>query len=111
MTNSEQRANPLLDGLKLLLKETVREELESALKDQKQKPEKLLLETDEAATFLNVPATWLASMARERKIKSIKLGHYVRFSRTDLESFIQQMKDQDEKKPQGKEFKNERNVI
>jgi excisionase family DNA binding protein len=46
---------------------------------------------------LNVPETWLASMAREGKINSIKLGHYVRFARTDLEAFILQMKDQGEK--------------
>ena len=56
------------------------------------KPDPLLLDTEQAAAFLNVPATWLASMAREEKIKSVKLGHYVRFARADLESYILQMK-------------------
>jgi excisionase family DNA binding protein len=54
----------------------------------------LLLNTTEAAKLLNIPATWLGSMAREGKIKSVKLGHYVRFKRDDLEVFIRQMKDQ-----------------
>ena len=61
------------------------------------KPEKLLLNTEEAAQLLNVPHTWLASMAREGKIKSVKLGHYVRFARADLEAFILQIKDQEQK--------------
>ena len=87
-----QSANPLFEGLKQLVREAVREELESTLLDPKQKPEKLVLDTEEAAHFLNVPATWLASMAREGKIKSLKLGHYVRFQRADLEEFVLQMK-------------------
>jgi excisionase family DNA binding protein len=79
------------------VKEAIREELESTLLDQRQKPEKLLLDTESAAAFLSVPATWLATMAREGKIKSLKLGHYVRFARTDLEAFILRMKDQGER--------------
>ena len=75
-------------------REIVREEL-TALKPAE--PPKLLLDTEEAAKFLNVPPTWLASTAREGKIKSIKLGHYVRFARTDLEAFIVQVKDQGRK--------------
>jgi excisionase family DNA binding protein len=75
------------------LREIVREELQAV--SASGKPEPLLLDTDEAAQFLNVPPTWLASMAREQKIKSVKLGHYVRFARADLEAFILQMKKND----------------
>jgi excisionase family DNA binding protein len=74
------------------LREIVRQELQ-AVSTTNGQPEKLLLDTEEAAQFLNVPPTWLASMAREGKIKSIKLGHYVRFARADLEAFILEMKD------------------
>jgi excisionase family DNA binding protein len=73
------------------LRAVVRQELEAVSANGK--PEPLLLETEAAAQFLNVPATWLASMAREGKIKSVKLGHYVRFKRDDLETFILEMKD------------------
>ena len=71
------------------MREAVREELQNSLMARNDKPEPFLFDTEEAARFLNVPPTWLASMAREQKIKSIKLGHYVRFSRADLEAFIQ----------------------
>jgi len=70
-------------------REIVRQEL-AALKPAE--PDSFLFDTEQAAGFLNVPATWLASMAREGKIKSVKLGHYVRFARADLEQFILQMK-------------------
>ena len=75
-------------------REIVREEL-AALKPAE--PEKLLLDTDEAARLLSVPPTWLGSMAREGKIKCIKLGHYVRFARSDLGSFIQETKGEEAK--------------
>jgi excisionase family DNA binding protein len=72
------------------LRDFVRQELQAVSANGKPGP--LLLDTEQAAAFLNVPATWLASMAREGKIKSVKLGHYVRFARADLESYILQMK-------------------
>jgi excisionase family DNA binding protein len=90
----KDQENFLADALKSIFKDALREEL---AKFQTPEPEKLLLNVTEAAKLLNVPGTWLASMAREQKIKSIKLGHYVRFSRADLESFILQIKDQGEK--------------
>jgi excisionase family DNA binding protein len=84
--------NSLFEGLKQLVKEAVREELKETFIEQREKREKLLLDIEEAAQLLNVPKTWLASMAREGKIKSLKLGHYVRFVRADLEGFIQNVK-------------------
>jgi excisionase family DNA binding protein len=88
-----QPDNPLLGGLKQLVREAVREELQNCL-IARNEPEPLLLDIETAARFLSVPQTWLATMAREKKIKSLKLGHYVRFARTDLEEFILRMKDQ-----------------
>jgi excisionase family DNA binding protein len=73
------------------LRAFVRQEL-LAVSATNGKPEPLLFDTEAAAHFLNVPATWLASMAREGKIKSVKLGHYVRFQRADLEEFVLQKK-------------------
>ena len=75
------------------LREIVRQELQAVSANGK--PEPLLLDTEQAAVFLNVPPTWLASMAREGKIKSVRMGHYVRFARADLEAFIQEMKKAD----------------
>lgn len=87
MTPTKNPFDSMLDAFR----EIVRQELQAAVATNG-KPEPLLLDTEEAAHFLNVPATWLASMAREGKIKSVKLGHYVRFQRADLEEFILQMK-------------------
>jgi excisionase family DNA binding protein len=87
--SSTQPANPLLEGLKQLIQEAVREEIG---KIQLPKPEKLLLNTKEAAELLDVKETWLAAAAREGRVEAVKLGHYIRFRRTDLEAFIAQMK-------------------
>ena len=90
----KDQENLLADALKSIVKNAIREELG---KLQTLEPEKLLLNVSEAAKIMNVPQTWLATMAREQKIKSVKLGHYVRFARADLEAFILQMKDQGER--------------
>jgi excisionase family DNA binding protein len=79
----------LLEGLKQLVQEAVREEIG---KIQPLETEKLLLNTKEASELLNVKETWLAEAAREGKIRSVKLGHYVRFAHADLEAFIAQVK-------------------
>jgi excisionase family DNA binding protein len=88
---SETAKHPI-DALLDAFRAVVREELKAQSVTNGDNPEKPLLDTRESARFLNVPATWLASMAREGKIKSLKLGHYVRFARSDLEAFIEQMK-------------------
>jgi excisionase family DNA binding protein len=82
--------NPLLDSLKALIKEAVREEL-AALNGKNDSP-KLLLTTEEAAKLMGVKATWLADAARENKLPVVRLGHYVRFKIADLEAFIEQSK-------------------
>jgi excisionase family DNA binding protein len=92
-----QPDNPLLEGLKQLMREAVREEIQNSLKGQNQQPEPLLLDTEAAAKLLAVPETWLAAAARSRKVSSVRLGAYVRFKRCDLEKYILQIKDQGEK--------------
>ena len=90
----KDQENLLADALKSIVKNAIREDLG---KLQTSEPEKLLLNVSEAAKIMNVPETWLATTAREQKIKSVRLGHYVRFARADLENFIQKMKDQGER--------------
>jgi excisionase family DNA binding protein len=80
--------NPLLDSLKALIKEALREEL-AALNGKNDKPSKLLLTTEEAAKLMGVKATWLADAARENKLPVVRLGHYVRFKIADIEAFVE----------------------
>jgi excisionase family DNA binding protein len=68
------------------IRQIVREEIGAAVKAQT-KP-KLTLDTKEAAELLNVPETWLAAAARDGRIPSLRIGHYVRFKPADLENFI-----------------------
>jgi excisionase family DNA binding protein len=81
----------LFDGLKELIKEAVREELEQALSKKADKP-KLLLPPAEAAEMLSVPKTWLEARAREGSIPSVKCGHYRLFGVEDLKAFIENQK-------------------
>ena len=68
-------------------RQVVRQELEATVKGQP-KP-KLTYDTKEAAELLNLPATWVATAAREGKIPVVRIGHYVRFKHSDLETFIE----------------------
>jgi excisionase family DNA binding protein len=87
--------NGLFDGLKALVKEAVREELQDALSAQNSKPPKLLLDTKEAAAVLNVKESWLGQAARENVVASVHVGHYVRFRLADLENFIESRRGKD----------------
>jgi excisionase family DNA binding protein len=40
--------------------------------------------------MLGVPHTWVLAQAREGKIPHHRLGHYVRFRRSDLERWLVQ---------------------
>jgi excisionase family DNA binding protein len=76
----------LLDAIR----QAVREEIAAALKNQSKA--KLTYDTKEAAEIMNVPESWLATAARENKITTVHVGHYVRFRMTDLEKFIEDRK-------------------
>jgi excisionase family DNA binding protein len=68
------------------LRELMREELKAATASNAQSP--TLLSAEEAAKLWSVPKTWIAEMARQGRLPSVKLGHYVRFKPEDLEAFI-----------------------
>ena len=40
-----------------------------------------LMTIDEAATYLNVPARWVADAVRQRKVRCTRIGKHVRFRR------------------------------
>jgi excisionase family DNA binding protein len=69
------------------VRQIVREEVSSAVK--KQPPAKLTYDTAESAIILGVPESWLAAAAREGKVRSVRIGHYVRFRLSDLQEFIE----------------------
>jgi excisionase family DNA binding protein len=56
-----------------------------------------LLNTDEAARDLKLGKRTLAQLIAERKIGFIKIGRSVRFSREDLDAFVERQR----VKPQG----------
>jgi excisionase family DNA binding protein len=87
-----QPDNPLLEGLKQLVREAVREELQQRISSDNPKPQKLLMTAAEASEMLSVPKSWLEARAREGKIASIKAGHYRLFSIEDLKQFISSAK-------------------
>jgi len=49
---------------------------------------KRLLTIQEAAAHLNAPATWVSQAARQRKVRSVRLGKHIRFRPEDLEELI-----------------------
>jgi excisionase family DNA binding protein len=47
-----------------------------------------LLTIDEAASYLNVPARWVAEAVRQRKVRCTRIGKHVRFRAEHLEELI-----------------------
>jgi excisionase family DNA binding protein len=83
--------NNLFDGFVQVIRDAVADELQKAL-NANHNPPKLLLDTKEAAAVLNVPESWMGQAARENKIATVRVGHYVRFRLVDLEKFIEDKK-------------------
>lgn len=48
-----------------------------------------LLNAEQAADLLNVPATWVLSQARADRIPHVRLGRYVRFDGAELAAWCQ----------------------
>jgi excisionase family DNA binding protein len=48
-----------------------------------------LLDSKAAAAILCVPPSWLREAARQGRVRCVRVGHYVRFRRTDLAAFIE----------------------
>lgn len=47
-----------------------------------------LLDDDQAAELLNVPASWLGREARAGRVPHVRLGHYRRYRRDELLAWI-----------------------
>jgi excisionase family DNA binding protein len=47
-----------------------------------------LLTIDEAATYLNVPARWVADAVRQRKVRCTRIGKHVRFRIEHLDELV-----------------------
>jgi excisionase family DNA binding protein len=47
-----------------------------------------LLDSNQAAELLNVPASWLMAEARANRVPNVKLGKYRRFKRDDLLAWV-----------------------
>lgn len=51
-------------------------------------PYRPLLNIDEAAEYLNVPARWIADAVRQRKVRCTRIGKHVRFRIEHLDELI-----------------------
>jgi excisionase family DNA binding protein len=51
-------------------------------------PYRPLLNIDEAAEYLNVPARWIADAVRQRKVRCTRIGKHVRFRLEHLDELI-----------------------
>ncbi len=47
-----------------------------------------LLDDDQAAELLNVPASWLGREARANRVPHVRLGHYRRYKRDELLAWV-----------------------
>jgi excisionase family DNA binding protein len=51
-----------------------------------------LLDSDEVAVVLHVPAKWVRTAAREGKLPSVRLGRYRRFVLADVLAYVEAQK-------------------
>ena len=47
-----------------------------------------LLTIDEAATYLNVPARWVADAVRQRRVRCTRIGKHIRFRVEHLDELV-----------------------
>ncbi len=76
--------------LESVIKRAVAEALKS--KPDGHNSQKLLYSIKEAAQLLNVPPSCVGRAAREGRLNSTHLGHYVRFTANNLESYIEKLR-------------------
>jgi len=72
----------------------VREELREILNQNGNQEPKLLYNMNEAASLLGVPETWLGRAARQGIVPCVRMGHYVRFTKNNLESYIEKLRNE-----------------
>ena len=72
----------------------VREELREILNQNGNQEQKLLYNMKEAASLLGIPETWLGRAARQGIVPCVRMGHYVRFTANNLESYIEKLRNE-----------------
>jgi len=63
-----------------------------AASDARRPEREPLLTYESAAKHLGVPISRVKQAVREQSLRAVKIGHYTRFRREDLEDFVERMK-------------------
>ncbi len=87
-----QSTTPLENALEALLRRIIREEVQVILRQNGNQELKLLYNIKDAARLLDVPETWLGRAARQGIGPCVRMGHYVRFTANNLESYIEKLR-------------------
>ena len=82
------------EALLQAIRQAVREEIQTTLRQNENQEPKLLYNTKEAARILGVPKTWLGSAARRGIVPCVRMGHYVRFTANDLGSYVEKLRNE-----------------
>jgi excisionase family DNA binding protein len=53
-------------------------------------PPALLLDTEGAAEYLNLPKSWVAAEVRAGRMPHVRFGRYVRFDPNDLRAYVEE---------------------
>ncbi len=94
MNQSNKGPSLLVDALRAEIKGLFREVLREEMAGQNGNQEpKLLYSTKEASHILGVPETWLGRAARQGIVPCVRMGHYVRFTANNLESYIEKLRE------------------
>ncbi len=78
-----------LTALESWLRGLIREEVRAASSQNGNHKEGQLLSPEHAAERLDMPVSKIREMARRGELPCVRLGHYVRFSPSDLARFIE----------------------
>ncbi len=95
---SEPTAESPLTALEAWFRGLVREEVQTLISQNghngRNGAEGELLTAKQAGERWNIPASKIKAMARQGQLPCVRLGHYVRFSPSDLARFIESHKEQ-----------------
>lgn len=85
-----QIVQTIIDGIADLVANKVSERINAQPQEHS-----TLMTTDELATYLRVPKTWLYDRTRDNTIPHVKVGKYVRFSLPDILAWLKTSTDRD----------------
>jgi len=94
-----ESAKLLGDSLLEAIKQAAYEGVKAAMAENGNHEPKLLYDTEEAASLLGVPESWLAKAAREGTAPCVRMGHYVKFRPEDLNALIEKLSEKQLDKP------------